>query len=92
MVKKIAEIQAQVTQGSFVPDREHDILTKALGNKEHPGRTWGIGSKVPWEKGFPQDLYRYKSRRNSEQRRMEEFQEGVKATFEQKYEEKKRKE
>ena len=27
VVKKIAEIQAQVTQGSFVPDREHNILT-----------------------------------------------------------------
>ena len=47
VVKKIAEIQAQVTEGSFVPDREHDILTKALGNPEHPGRTWGKGSKVP---------------------------------------------
>src|SRR5438128_6205313 len=92
VVKKIAEIQAQVTQGSFVTDRENDILTKALGNKEHPGQTRGIGSKVPWKKGFPQDLYKYKSRRNSEQRRMEEFQEGVKAAFEQMYEEKKMKE
>ena len=53
MVKKIAEIQAQVTQGSFVPDRENDILTKALGNKEHSGETRSIGSKVPWKKGFP---------------------------------------
>src|SRR5438034_1298762 len=32
VVKKIAEIQAQVTEGSFVPDRENGILTKALGN------------------------------------------------------------
>src|SRR5437016_13341718 len=36
VVKKIAEIQAQVTHGSFVPDRENDILTKALGNNGHP--------------------------------------------------------
>ena|SRR5438105_3420402 len=69
-------------------DRENDILTKVLGNKEHLGRTRGIGSKVPWKKGFPEDLYRYKSRRNSEQRRLEEF----KAVFEQMYKEKKRKE
>ena len=75
-----------------MPDRENDILTKALGNKEHPGRTRGIGSKVPWKKGFQQDLNKYKSRRNTEQRRMQEFQEGVKAAFEQMYEEKKRKE
>src|SRR6266540_5567610 len=88
VVKKFAKIQAQVTQGSFVLDRENDILTQALGNKEHPGRTRGIDSKVPWKMGFPQDLYRYKSRRNAEQRRLEEY----KAAFEQMYEEKKRKE
>ena len=52
MVKKIAEIQAQVTQEPFMLDRENDILTKALENKEHPGETRGIGSKVPWKKGF----------------------------------------
>ena len=86
VVKKIAEIQAQVTQGSFVPDRENDILMKALGNKEHPGRTRGISSKVPWKKGFPQDLYKYKFRRNAKQRRIEEF----KAAFEEMYEEKKK--
>ena len=88
MVKKFTKIQAQVTQGSFVPDRENDILMKALGNKEHPGRTRGIGSKVPWKKGFPNDFYKYKSRRNAEQRRREEF----KAAFEEMYEENKRKE
>src|SRR6266498_2942865 len=71
-----------------MPDREHDILTKALGNPEHSGRTRGFGSKVPWKKGFPQDAHRYKSHRNSEQRRLEEF----KAAFEKMYEEKKRKE
>ena len=88
VVNKLEEIHTQVTQGSFVPDRENDVLTKALGTKEHPGRTRGFGSKVPWKKGFPDDLYKYKSRRNAEQRRREEF----KAAFEEMYEEKKRKE
>src|SRR6266498_2286939 len=88
VVQKIAQIQVQVSEGSFVPDREHDILTKAQGNPEHPGRTRGFGSKVPWKKGFSQDAHRYKSRRNAEQRRWEEY----KAAFEEMYEEKKRKE
>src|SRR6266511_1483432 len=88
VVNKLAEIQAQATQGSFVPDRENDVLTKALGTKEHPGRTRGFGSKVPWKKGFPQDAHRYKSRKNAEQRRWEEY----KAAFEQMYDKKKRKE
>src|SRR6266540_7308901 len=85
VVQKIAQIEAQVSEGSFMPDREHDILTKALGNLEHPSRTRGFGSTVPWKKGFPQDAHRYKSRRNSEQRRWEEY----KAAFEQMYDEKK---
>src|SRR5207244_12898835 len=72
VVNKLAEIHAQATQGSFMPDRENDVLTKALGTKEHPGRTRGFGSKVPWKKGFPNDFYKYKSRRNAEQRRREE--------------------
>src|SRR6266498_2719630 len=88
VINKLAEIHAQATQGSFVLDRENDVLTKALGTKEHLGRTRGFGSKVPWKKGFPNDLYKYKSRRNVEQRRREEF----KAAFKEMYEEKKRKE
>src|SRR6266540_2264301 len=78
VVQKIAEIQAQVIEGSFVPDREHDILTKALGIPEHPGRTRGKGSKVPWKTGFPQDAHRDNARRNAELRRIEE----LKAAFE----------
>ena len=70
-----------------MPDRENDILTKGLRNKEHPGQTRGIGSKVPWKKGFPQDLHKYKCRKNGKQRRIEEF----KAAFEEMYEEKKKK-
>jgi hypothetical protein len=40
LVKTIAE----VLEGTFKPDRENDELTKALGNKEHTGQTWGMGS------------------------------------------------
>src|SRR6266542_4391134 len=88
VVNKLAEIRTQATQGSFVPDRENDVLTKALRTKEHPGRARGFGSKVPWKKGFSNDLYKSKSRRNAEQRRWEEY----KAAFEEMYKEKKRKE
>src|SRR6266498_2935084 len=71
VVQKIAQIQAQVIEGSFVPDREHDILTKALGNPEHSGRTRGKGSKVPWKTGFSQDAHWYKSHRSVEQMMMD---------------------
>ena len=48
VVNKLAEIHAQATQGSFMHDRENDVLTKALGTKEHPGRTRGL-SGLPFQ-------------------------------------------
>src|SRR6266508_3173094 len=43
---KLVQIQEAVEKGKFIPDRENDPLTIALGNKEHPGHTRGIGVKV----------------------------------------------
>ena len=37
----------------FVPDKENDELTMALGNPEHPGRTRGTPGSIPWKAGFP---------------------------------------
>jgi hypothetical protein len=50
-VKTIAEVQ----EGTFEPDRENDELTKALKNKEHTGRTRGLGSAIPWRSRFAED-------------------------------------
>ena len=40
-------------QGTFIPDREKDELTMALGNPEHPGWTQGTPGSMPWKVGFP---------------------------------------
>src|SRR3954465_78883 len=45
--KKIQEFFAASTEGTFVPDRENDELTQALGNPEHPGQTRGTTGCVP---------------------------------------------
>ena len=37
VVKKLVDAIAQVKEGKYVPDREDDELSLALGNKEH----WG---------------------------------------------------
>jgi hypothetical protein len=55
----------QVQEGSFHPDRENGELTKALKNKEHPGRTRGFGPYVPWKIGFSGDDDTYRSRSRS---------------------------
>ena len=58
--KLIAEQQA--SQEACSQRREDDLPTKALGNKEHRGRTQGVGSSVPWKYGFPDYAWQYKKR------------------------------
>nr|ABA98675.1 transposon protein, putative, CACTA, En/Spm sub-class [Oryza sativa Japonica Group] len=65
--QKIVELNAerQASQEVSSQKREDDILTKALGNEEHRGRTRGIGSNVPWKFGFPQYAWQYKKHKLS---------------------------
>ncbi|WVZ97555.1 hypothetical protein U9M48_043081, partial [Paspalum notatum var. saurae] len=50
------------SKGEFVPEREKDELTWALENREHPGRTRGLGNVI-WKVGFPEDRGSYRKRR-----------------------------
>ena len=50
---KLQEYIAAAQEGTFVPDRENDELTQALGNPEHPGRTRGTPGSVSCKAGFP---------------------------------------
>jgi hypothetical protein len=68
LVKTIAEVQ----EGTFQPDRENDELTKALKNKEHTGRTRGLGSAIPWRCGFAEDNQTYRSRERAKKQKAEE--------------------
>lgn len=54
--------EQQASQEACSQRREDDLLTKALGNKEHRGRTRGVGSSVPWKYGFPDYAWQYKKR------------------------------
>jgi hypothetical protein len=55
----LAEMQKK---GLFVPDREKDMLTTAIGMPEHPGRVRGISSTLPWGKAFCEHRSSYKKR------------------------------
>ena len=61
------ELIAQTSEGSFQEHREKDILSTALGNKEHPGRTRGKGVNVPWLHGFADDDFMYRRKRTKAQ-------------------------
>nr|AAM18174.1 Unknown protein [Oryza sativa Japonica Group]AAP52769.1 transposon protein, putative, CACTA, En/Spm sub-class [Oryza sativa Japonica Group] len=65
----VAEQASQSEVESAPKRREDDILTKALGTKEHPGRTRGIGSDVPWKHGLPQYRSQYRKRKVSKEER-----------------------
>ena len=52
-VKRLQQYIEAAQQGKFVPDREKDELTMALGNPEHLGRTRGTLGSIPWKVGFP---------------------------------------
>jgi len=68
LVKRIQEVREEVSSGAFVPDRENDVLSRALGTKEHPGRVRGMGL-VPWELGFAEYSDSYRSRSRSKAQR-----------------------
>ena len=64
-------------EGTFLPDRERDELTYALGNPEHPGRTRGK-DMVPWKYGFRDYIESYRSRqrrKNDERERLRRLEE-----------------
>ena len=66
-IERMRKAVKAVKDGDFIPDRENDELTLALGNKEHDGRTRGTRGSQPWRTGFPEERKKYPDR--SRQRR-----------------------
>lgn len=65
----IVQVAAKSKDGSFKLERERGILSVALGNPEHPGRVWGISSRLGWKEGFAeewQDIYKKRDRYKKE--------------------------
>ncbi|KAJ1276178.1 hypothetical protein BS78_05G194200 [Paspalum vaginatum] len=60
--ERLVEAIDKSSKGKFIPEREKDELTWALENREHPGRTRGLGN-VSWKVGFPEDRGSYRKRR-----------------------------
>nr|ABF97218.1 transposon protein, putative, CACTA, En/Spm sub-class [Oryza sativa Japonica Group] len=69
LLGSVAKQASQSEVESAPKRRKDDILTKALGTKEHPGLTRGIGSDVPWEHGLPQYSSQYRKRKVSKEER-----------------------
>ena len=61
---RLVEFIRLAAEGTFVPDRENDELTMALGTKEHGGRCRGKGV-IPWKEAFLQHIDSYRSRKRT---------------------------
>ena len=55
---ELAELQKQ---GKLKPQREHDVLSIAIGSTEHGGRVRGLSSKLSIKDGFKKDKARYRN-------------------------------
>jgi hypothetical protein len=73
VVKKLKDAIAPVKAGTYVPDREDDELSLALGNKEHGGRCRGRGGGVGFLEGFPEDTATYRKHCRSKKREAQRF-------------------
>jgi hypothetical protein len=62
--QRVKAVHEEVANGTFNPNRENDQQTRALGNKEHQGRTRGFGL-IPWELSFPDDISTYRMPKNN---------------------------
>lgn len=71
-VNKLETALKAKAEGNFMPNREKDELTYALGNPEHTGRVRGMGI-IPWKHGFSEDLETYRSRSRSKTAQEEQF-------------------
>ena len=54
---ELTELQKQ---GKFSVKRDKDMLSTAIGTKEHGGRIRGVSSKLTFRDGFEEDRFTYK--------------------------------
>ena len=87
LTERIQALQAQVPNGTFIPDREDDILSRALGTKEHPGQARGVGL-VPWQIAFENDKSMYRSHGRNNAIKIASVREELSTMFEAKWKEK----
>jgi hypothetical protein len=72
LITRISKVNEEVMQGIRTSNKENDVLTQTLRNKEHPGCTRGADI-VPWKLAFEEDSTSYRSRSRSKAANESEF-------------------
>jgi len=60
VAQKMYELTELQKQGKFSVKRDKDVLSTAIGTKEHGGRIRGVSSKLTFRDGFEEDRSTYK--------------------------------
>ena len=60
VAQKIYKLTEFQKQGKFSVKRDKDVLSTAIGTKEHRGRIRGVSSKLTFRDGFEMDCSTYK--------------------------------
>ena len=61
MAERMLQLAELQKKGQFKSNREKDVLSMAIGSKEHGGRVRGLSSKFSIKDGFEKDRARYRS-------------------------------
>ena len=78
-IEEIRKAVKDIEEGRFVPDRENDELTRALGNKEHIGRARGFYGSPPWGIAFPKESKKFPDRSHQRRKEREEAEKAAAA-------------
>uniref|UniRef100_K3YBU0 Uncharacterized protein n=1 Tax=Setaria italica TaxID=4555 RepID=K3YBU0_SETIT len=68
-------------KGEFVPNRDKNVLSSALGTKEHGGHVRGVSSKLTIKDGFKRDRASYKSHSRYKDDLREEVEKALESRF-----------
>jgi hypothetical protein len=78
---ELNELNELQKQGKFKAKRDKDVLSIAIGSKEHGGRVRGLSSKFTIKDGFQQDRNSYRKHDCYKEQLQEAAEEALKSKF-----------
>jgi hypothetical protein len=81
VAQKMYELTELQKQGKFKAKREKDVLSTAIGSKEHGGRVRGLSSKLTIKDGFQQDQDSYRKHDHYKEEMKEAAEKALQSKF-----------
>ena len=81
VAQKIYELAELQCQGKIKAKRDKEVLSKAIGSKEHGGRIRGISSKLSFKDGFQEDRATYKTHNRYKEEMIEAAEQVAESKF-----------